>query len=115
MATKFATDELQARMRRAVASIGRGTNQHKPEVELQGRRDLALVHIENQILLGRHLLTSEECQRLAELLFSTNDDDYTADAVETNAEATAPRTRQPVPDADGDWEDEEYDDEAEDL
>lgn len=99
MATKFATDELQARMRRAVASIGRGTNQGKPEVELQGRRDLALVHIENQILLGRVYITSEDATRLAKLLFGTahiDDDldpeDYTADAVETNAEALAKQT-----------------------
>jgi|SRR5690349_3128395 len=92
MAIKAATPELHKRITSAASMIGRGVNQGKPEVELEGRRQSALAHIENQILLGRDLLTSAECQHLAELLFSTNDadldsEDYTADAVETNAEA----------------------------
>jgi len=123
MAAKFATPELQTRMRKAVAAIGRGVNQSDPATELQGRKDLALVHIENQILLGRDLLTSADCQRLAELLFSTNPadldadtaDDYTADATETNAEALVKaRAHKARIDEDGDIDD-EYDDEAEDL
>jgi len=125
MAAKFATPELQARMRRAVAAIGRGVNHSDPSTELQGRKDLALVHIENQIMLGRHLLTSEECQHLAELLFSTNPDDFadieeaSADAVETTQEVLNPRPtsptshnptrRAPVPDAEGEFEDDEDD------
>lgn len=120
MAAKFATPELQTRMRKAVAAIGRGVNQANPSIELQGRKDLALVHIENQILLGRDYLTSADCQRLAELLFSTNTadtadtaDDYTADATETNSEALALTPKARI-DEDGDIDD-EYDDEAEDL
>lgn len=123
MAAKFATPELQTRMRKAVAAIGRGVNQANPSIELQGRKDLALVHIENQILLGRDYLTSADCQRLAELLFSTNSadtadtadtaDDYTADATETNSEALALTPKARI-DEDGDIDD-EYDDEAEDL
>ena len=99
MATKFATPELQSRMRRAVAAIGRGVNQERPEIELQGRKDLALVHIENQIRLGREYLTSTDIRSLAELLFGTEplastdtadaNEDYTADAVETTNEALA--------------------------
>lgn len=94
MAIKAATPELRSRINKAASMIGRGVNQDKPEVELEGRRQSALAHIENQILLGRHLLTSEECRHLAELLFSTNDsdlddEDYTADAVETTKEALA--------------------------
>lgn len=118
MAAKFATPELQTRMRKAVAAIGRGVNQGDPSTELQGRKDLALVHIENQILLGREYLASSDVKHLAELLFSLNpadliadtDDDYTADPTETNAEALANKNTSRVPDADGD-----YDDEAEDL
>lgn len=101
MAIKAATPELRSRINRAASMIGRGVNQERPEVELEGRRQSALAHIENQILLGRHLLTSEECRNLAELLFSTedpNDEDFTADAVETNAEAISKRSRQLTPD-----------------
>lgn len=95
MAVRFATPELQTRMRKAVAAIGRGVNHGDPSTELQGRKALALIHIENQILLGRHLLTSDERATLAKLLFADDEDadatqdpdDYTADAVETNAEA----------------------------
>lgn len=90
MAIKAATQDLRSRINKAASMIGRGVNQQRPDVELEGRRQSALAHIENQILLGRHLLTSEEAKHLAELLFSIEDtanEDYTADAVETNAEA----------------------------
>lgn len=110
MAIKAATPEIQSRMRKAVAKIGRGANLKDPAIELEGRKDLAKLHIENQILLGRHLLTPDECVVLAKMLYKVddpNDEDYTADAVETNAEAL---TRVPgIPDADGDIEDVEPD------
>lgn len=95
MAIKAATPEIQSRMRKAVAKIGRGANLKDPAIELEGRKDLAKLHIENQILLGRHLLTPDECVVLAKMLYKVddpndpNDEDYTADAVETNAEALA--------------------------
>ncbi|QYW07361.1 hypothetical protein SEA_ROONEY_104 [Streptomyces phage Rooney] len=97
MAIRTATPELHERMRKASASIAAGVRLNKPDIELQGRRLSARAHIENQILLGRAYLTSEDCQHLAELLFSTNPadfahdpiDDATADAVETSAEALA--------------------------
>ena len=97
MAIKAATQELRSRINKAASMIGRGVNQNKPDVELEGRRQSALAHIENQILLGRHLLTSEEAEHLAKLLFSLedNNEDYTADAVETNAEALS-KQHQPV-------------------
>ena len=99
MAIKAATQELRSRINKAASMIGRGVNQNKPDVELEGRRQSALAHIENQILLGRHLLTSEEAEHLAKLLFSLEDnednEDYTADAVETNAEALS-KQHQPV-------------------
>lgn len=102
MTIKVATEQLRERMRRASANIAAGVRLEKPELELHGRTESAKAHIENQILLGRHYLTSEECQHLAELLFSTNDEDYTADAVETNGEALrlklAPTTRLLDPD-----------------
>jgi hypothetical protein len=87
MAIKTANPELQKRITRAASMIGRGVNQANPTVELEGRRQSALAHIENQILLGRHLLTSDERAVLARLLFEDADDDYTADATTTNAEA----------------------------
>lgn len=119
MAMRTATVALHKRITAAAAIIGRGVRYNKPEMELEGRRLSAKAHIENQILLGRDFLTSEDAKHLAQLLFSTNDadldpEDYTTDAVETNAEALA-KKRVPVPDADGDIDDEEYDDDAEDL
>lgn len=117
MAKKVASPELQSRVQRAIAMIGRGVNQSKPEVELEGRRQLALARIENEMILGRAYLTKEDVQDLAKVLFATGNnadadsdpEDYTADPTETNAEALA-RTPAPRIDADGD-----YDDEAEDL
>lgn len=110
MTIKVATTELRERMRRASANIAAGVRLSKPELELHGRSQSAAAHIENQILLGRDYLTSEECQHLAELLFSTqesgDDEGYTADAVETNAEALA-RTKRPTPDYDEDLEGDE--------
>ncbi|QNR52051.1 hypothetical protein phiRKBJ001_109 [Streptomyces phage phiRKBJ001] len=102
MAIRTANAELQKRITSAASMIGRGVNQKKPEVELEGRHQSALAHIENQILLGREYLTSAEAKHLAQLLFSTEPtpdtdtdtdtdtpDDYTADPTETNAEALA--------------------------
>jgi hypothetical protein len=99
MAIRTANPELQKRITKAASMIGRGVNQDNPSIELEGRHQSALAHIENQILLGRHLLTTEEAKELAKLLFSNDadanqdvdtSDDYTADAVETNAEALRP-------------------------
>lgn len=74
--------------------IGRGVNQGKPEMELEGRRLLAVARIENEILLGAKFLAKNDLRRLASILFGTSaddadidPDDYTTDAVETNAEA----------------------------
>ncbi|QYW07650.1 hypothetical protein SEA_LIZZ_103 [Streptomyces phage Lizz] len=94
MAKKVASPELQARMRSAIAMIGRGVNQNKPEMELEGRRLLAVARIENEILIHAEFLRKEDLRPLASILFGTPDDDlddedYTADAVETNAEALA--------------------------
>lgn len=88
MAIKFATQELQARVRRAIAAIGRGVNQAKPEVEHEGRRQLALAHIENQILLGEDFLTSEDRSAIAALLFRADVDEIPDDG-ETTKEALA--------------------------
>lgn len=113
MAIKAATPELRSRINRAASMIGRGVNQERPEVELEGRRQSALAHIENQILLGRHLLTAEEVKNLAKLLHGVEDnEDYTADAVETNAEALSNNkpVRQTVPDASEDYLEEDDDD-----
>lgn len=104
MSMKTATPEIHERMRRASANIAAGVRLSKPELEFEGRRLSALAHIENQILMGRAFLNKEDVRALAELLFSTNPadftsdpvDDSTADAVETNAEATRRATR-PVP------------------
>lgn len=115
MSIKTATPQLHERMRKASANIAAGVRLSKPELELLGRRLSAVAHIENQILLGRAFLDKDDVKRLAELLFSTNPadfshdpiDDATADAVETNVEAT--QLKQPVPDDDYDDEDLEGD------
>lgn len=124
MAMRTATKELHKRITQAAAHIGRGVRYNNPEMELEGRRLSAVAHIENQILLGRVYITSEDAAHLAKLLFGTahidadlDPEDYTTDPVETNAEVleAIERKRVPVPDADGDIEDEEYDDDVEDL
>ncbi|QAX93051.1 hypothetical protein SEA_GIBSON_105 [Streptomyces phage Gibson] len=127
MAMRTASAEIHKRITAAAAIIGRGVRYNKPEMELEGRRLSAKAHIENQILMGRVYLSADDCQELAKMLFSTEpideadlnwqeidaDDDYTADATETNSEALA-RTPKARIDEDGDIDD-EYDDEAEDL
>lgn len=118
MAMRTATQELHKRITAAAAIIGRGVRYNKPEMELEGRRLSAKAHIENQIRLGRAFLSDEDVTDLAKLLHELDDEDYTADAVETTREALAPKRKPapvPVPDADGDIDDELYDDEAEDL
>jgi|SRR5690242_6636762 len=108
MAIKAANEELRSRINRAASMIGRGVNQKNPAIELEGRRQSALAHIENQILLGRAYFTKEDLISLSNLLFDVDEEDYTADAVETTAEAlAASRTRVPVPDAEGEYEDDE--------
>jgi hypothetical protein len=98
MAKKVASPELQSRMRSAIAMIGRGVNQDKPEMEREGRRLLAVARVENEILLGGDFFTKSDIRNLAQMLFDPvnriadeddSEDDYTADAVETNAEALA--------------------------
>lgn len=110
MAKKVATPELLSRTRRAIAAIGRGVNQQRPEVELEGRRQLALARVENEIVLGRVYFTKQDLQDLASKLFDVDDEDYTTDATTTNAEATNQiPIPVPVPDAEGEYEDEEDD------
>jgi len=108
VAKKVASPELQRRMTTAIAMIGRGVNQSKPDMEDEGRRLLSLARVESEILLGRQFFTKEDLSSLANMLFDLDDEDYTADAVETNAEALA-RTRTAQPDKDGDIEDLEPD------
>lgn len=88
MAKKVATPELLSRTRHAIAAIGRGVNQGKPEVEREGRRQLALARIENEIMLGEQFLTSEDLTALAAILFRAETDEIPDDG-ETTAEAIA--------------------------
>lgn len=69
MAKKVASPGLQARMRRAIAMIGRGVNQSNSEMEEEGRRQLAVARTENEILLGMDHFTAEDVTTLASLLF----------------------------------------------
>lgn len=89
MSIKTATPELHERMRRASANIAAGVRLAKPELELEGRRTSAIAHIENQIRLGRAFLTPADITLLARLLHDIDEEDYTADAVETTKEALA--------------------------
>lgn len=93
---KTATPELHQRMRKASANIGAGVRLNKPELELEGRRLSAKAHIENQILLGRAFLSDEDVTELAILLHELDDEDYTADAVETTNEVLG-RATTPTP------------------
>src|SRR3546814_18931316 len=78
-----------------IAMIGRGVNQSKPDMEGEGRNQLAVANIENEILLGRHLLSAAERRKLSEMLLvldaTATAEDYTAAATETNAEAIQDR------------------------
>jgi hypothetical protein len=97
MAKKVASPALQSRMQRAIAMIGRGVNQGKPDMEAEGRRLLAVARVENEIMLGGSFFTKSDIRNLAGVLFDPvnriededDQEDYTADAVETNAEALA--------------------------
>lgn len=88
MAMKVASPELQRRMQVAIAMIGRGVNQSKPDVENEGRRLLALARIENEIELADGFITSDDRSKLAALLFRDVTDDIPDDG-ETSAEALA--------------------------
>lgn len=98
MAMRTATAELHKRITAAAAVIGRGVRYASPEMELEGRRLSAKAHIENQILLGRAYLSDEDVTELAKMLHELDDEDYTADAVETNAEALARTPRNTLAD-----------------
>lgn len=88
--TKIANPKLGERIRSASATIAAGVRLGQPGLELEGRRQSAIAHMENQILIGRDMLTERERRSMAALLIDIDDDeDYTADAVETNAEALA--------------------------
>jgi hypothetical protein len=88
MAMKVASPELQRRMQVAIAMIGRGVNQSNKATELEGRRQLALARIENEILLGEDFLTPEDRTELASILFRVTTDEIPDDG-ETTAEALA--------------------------
>lgn len=88
MAMKVASPELQRRMQVAIAMIGRGVNQSKPDMEDEGRRLLALARIENEIELADTYITSEDRAKLAALLFRDVTDDIPDDG-ETTAEVLA--------------------------
>lgn len=87
MAKKVATPKLQSRMQHAIAAIGRGVNQCKPDLELEGRRQLALARIENEIILGRTFLEDQDVQDLAKMLFDTDD---STDEIPDDARDLAP-------------------------
>lgn len=97
MAKKVATPELQSRMQRAIAMIGRGVNQDKPGMEREGRRLLAAARIENEIELGEDFLTAEDRTKLASILFRAETDEIPDDG-ETSSEALASAAHIDVPD-----------------
>lgn len=114
MAIKTANPQLHKRMTAAAATIGRGVRYDNDTMELEGRRESALAHIENQILLGRQYLAPQDITFLAKLLHQLDDEASAPDHLpafpDTNDHSELAHDEPALDEEDG-WEEEEEEEE----
>lgn len=115
MAIKTANPQLHKRITAAAATIGRGVRYDNDTMELEGRRESALAHIENQILLGRQYLAPEDITFLAKLLHQLDDEASAPDTVpafpDTNDHSELAFVEPAVDEDEEAWDEEEEEEE----